>query len=67
MTKLILAEKIHTSSGFSKKESADILEVAFTIIKNTLESGEKLKITGFGNLLPRRTTARDGTLRQENR
>ena len=65
--KVILAEKIHTPTGFSKKESADMLVVAFTTIMNTLESGEKLKISGFRDLLPRgRTATRDGIRRQEN-
>jgi integration host factor subunit alpha len=49
MTKSDLVERIHTNTGFSKKDSADILESVFSIIKNTLEAGEKIKIAGFGN------------------
>ncbi|HCE68183.1 MAG: integration host factor subunit alpha [Geobacteraceae bacterium GWC2_55_20] len=49
MTKADIAEKIQQKSEFSKKDSAEILEALFSIMKTTLESGEKLKIAGFGN------------------
>ena len=49
MTKADLVEKIQTTTGFTKKESADMLETVLNIMKTTLESGEKLKISGFGN------------------
>jgi integration host factor subunit alpha len=49
MTKADLVERIHINSGISKKDSFDILEAVFSIIKDTLESGEKIKVAGFGN------------------
>jgi len=49
MTKADLVENIQQNTGFSKKESSDILETVFSIMKSTLETGEKLKISGFGN------------------
>jgi integration host factor subunit alpha len=49
MTKADITEKIHTSSGLPKKDSLEMLETLFSIMKNTLESGEKVKIAGFGN------------------
>jgi integration host factor subunit alpha len=49
MTKNDLVEKIHTQIGISKKESSDLLESLFSIIKLTLENGEKIKLAGFGN------------------
>lgn len=49
MTKADLVEKIQQTNGYSKKESAEILETVFSIMKSTLKSGEKLKIAGFGN------------------
>lgn len=49
MTKADLAEKIHTTTGLSKKDSVAMLEAVFSIMKSTLEDGEKLKIAGFGN------------------
>ncbi len=49
MTKADLIAAIHGKVGFSKKESSDIVEVVFDTIKATLERGEKIKISGFGN------------------
>lgn len=49
MTKSDIAEKIHTITGLSKKESVNMLETVLSIMKNTLETGEKVKIAGFGN------------------
>ena len=49
MTKADIAEKIQIATGLSKKESAELLEAVFSVMKSTLESGDKLKISGFGN------------------
>ena len=60
MTKADLVEAIHTKVGFSKKESADIVEMVFDTMKETLEGGEKIKISGFGNFEVRDKRARVG-------
>ncbi len=49
MTKADLVEGIHAKVGLSKKESADIVEMVFDTMKETLEKCEKIKISGFGN------------------
>ena len=49
MTKNDIAERIHTKLGFSKKNSQDLLESILSIIKDTLETGDKIKVAGFGN------------------
>lgn len=49
MTKADIAERIHNVTGLSKRESADILEEVLSILKDTLETEEKIKISGFGN------------------
>ncbi len=49
LTKTDLANQIFMISGFSKKESADILETLFETLKSSLANGEKIKISGFGN------------------
>lgn len=49
MTKADIAGKIHSKLGMSKKDSQDILESVLSIMKETLESGEKIKVAGFGN------------------
>ena len=60
MTKAEIIEKIYSKIGFSKKESADIVELVFDTIKETLEKGEKIKISGFGNFVVRQKRPRVG-------
>ena len=43
-----------------KKEAAEIVETVFDTIKETLERGEKIKISGFGNFVVRDKNARAG-------
>ena len=50
MTKADIVERIYTRVGFSKKEAADVVESIFEVIKGRLESGEKVKVSGFGVL-----------------
>jgi len=60
MTKAEIAERIAQQCGYSKKESQDLLESVFSIMKNTLESGEDLKISGFGKFEVRQKRDRKG-------
>ena len=60
MTKADLIEVIHDKVGLSKKESADIVELVFETMKQTLESSEKIKISGFGNFEVRNKNLRIG-------
>jgi len=60
MTKADIAEKIQTKLRFSKKESTDLLESILSIMKSTLESGEKIKIHGFGNFEIKQKKDRNG-------
>jgi integration host factor subunit alpha len=60
MTKADLVETIYEKIGFSRKESAEIVDLVFDLMKETLESGEKIKISGFGNFLVRQKRSRKG-------
>ncbi len=60
MTKADIFEKVADTTGYSKKESAELVEAVFTLIKSTLESGEKLKIAGFGNFEVKQKADRRG-------
>jgi integration host factor subunit alpha len=60
MTKADMVEKIYEKIGFSKKESAELVETVFYIIKTTLEQGEKIKIAGFGNFVIKEKADRRG-------
>lgn len=60
MTKADIAEKIHTNTGLSKKDSAVMMEAVFAIMKESLEAGETIKISGFGVFEPKQKNARRG-------
>lgn len=60
MTKAEIIEQIYEKVGFSKKESAEIVEMVFDTMKETLERGEKIKISGFGNFVVRQKRPRIG-------
>ena len=47
-TKDDIGRSIYTHCGCSKTESIELLESILETIKNTLESGEDVLITGFG-------------------
>jgi integration host factor subunit alpha len=60
MTKADIVEQIYEQVGFSKKESAELVEKVFDAIKDTLAMGEKVKISGFGNFVVRCKNSRKG-------
>jgi len=61
MTKADIVENVYEKlGGFTKKEAADMVDVVFETIKDTLANGEKLKISGFGNFVVRDKRERVG-------
>jgi integration host factor subunit alpha len=60
VTKADIIESVYEKVGFSKKEAAEIVEMVFDTIKETLERGEKIKISGFGNFIVRDKKSRVG-------
>lgn len=60
MTKADIVERVYEKVGFSKKESSELVEMAFETMKRTLERGEKVKISGFGKFEVRQKNARRG-------
>jgi integration host factor subunit alpha len=61
MTKADIIEAVYERvGGFSKKEAAEYVESVFNTVKETLERGEKIKISGFGNFVVREKKARIG-------
>jgi integration host factor subunit alpha len=60
MTKAELVEIICEKTAFARQESAGFVEQVFEIIKETLEKGEKIKISGFGNFVVRKKRPRRG-------
>ncbi|MCE1227009.1 MAG: integration host factor subunit alpha [Geobacteraceae bacterium] len=60
MTKADIVEKIHTTTGLSKKDSAAMMESVFAIMKESLEAGEIIKVSGFGSFVVNQKQARRG-------
>ena len=60
MTKAELAEKLHKSIGITRKEGVEDIEMILGLIKETLESGEQVKISGFGIFEVKQKNARQG-------
>ena len=60
MTKVDIISTVYEKVGFSKKEAVRVVETIFDIMKETLERGEKIKISGFGNFVVRKKRNRRG-------
>ncbi len=60
MTKLEIVTTVYEKLGFSKRESSDIVEHFFKIIKNNLAQGDNVKISGLGNFVVKAKKARKG-------
>ena len=61
MTKAEIVQALYSKvGGFSKKESADLVDLIFEMMKETLGRGEKIKVSGFGNFVLRDKKQRPG-------
>ena len=60
MTKVDIISSVYEKVGFSKKEAVRVVETIFDIMKESLERGEKIKISGFGNFIVRKKRTRRG-------
>jgi integration host factor subunit alpha len=60
MNKADFVEKINLMTAFTKKESFEIVERVFDVVRSTLEAGESIKIAGFGNFEVKEKAARRG-------
>ncbi len=60
LTKADIVEAVHDKVGFPRKESSDLVELIFELMKQTLEKGDSLKLSGFGKFEVRQKHARRG-------
>jgi integration host factor subunit alpha len=61
MTKAEIIDCVYEKvGGFSKKESAEVVESVFETMKDILSQGDKVKISGFGNFVVREKKERIG-------
>ncbi|MCY4381108.1 MAG: integration host factor subunit alpha [Proteobacteria bacterium] len=60
LTKSVLTELIQKKTGYSLRESKELLEMILEEIKIKLEDGESVKISGFGRWTVRDKKPRPG-------
>ncbi len=60
VTKANLAEYLFEGLGLNKRDAKEIVEQFFEEIKNSLEEGKQVKLSGFGNFDLRNKNQRPG-------
>ena len=60
LTKTNIVEAVAEQNGFTKNEAKNHVETMLEIIKQTLESGEDIMISGFGKFCVRDKNQRRG-------
>ncbi len=60
LSKSDIIDKIKSRNGYTKKESTEAVEILLKIMKETLESGEDVLISGFGKFSVKEKSERKG-------
>ncbi|MFZ8950751.1 MAG: integration host factor subunit alpha [Alphaproteobacteria bacterium] len=60
ITRADLTDAVYQEVGLSRNESADLVEMVLGEISSVLESGESVKIAGFGTFMVRQKGLRRG-------
>lgn len=60
MTKDTIFDKVSNNMCCTKKEATELVETVLSIIKDTLDSGENIKISGFGTWKIKQKASRRG-------
>ena len=60
LTKAEMAEYLFDKLDFSKKEAKEMVELFFEELRSSLEHGEQIKLSGFGNFDLRDKAERPG-------
>jgi integration host factor subunit alpha len=60
LTKAELADLLFEKVGLNKREAKDMVEAFFEEIRNSLEAGDSVKVSGFGNFMLRDKPQRPG-------
>lgn len=60
LTKAELADLLFEKVGFNKREAKEMVEGFFEEIRRSLEEGDSVKLSGFGNFQLRDKTQRPG-------
>ncbi len=65
LTKAELADLLFERVGLNKREAKDMVEAFFEEIRNALETGDGVKLSGFGNFQLRQRPGRNPKTGQE--
>jgi integration host factor subunit alpha len=60
LTKEKIIDSVYNQVGLSKNQSRRVIESLLEIIKQTLEKGDSLLVSGFGKVVVKRKAARRG-------
>ncbi len=60
LTKADMAEKLFEDLGLNKREAKELVEMFFEEIRQALENGKQVKLSGFGNFDLRDKNQRPG-------
>ncbi len=60
MTKADLVEKVAVEADLTKKDAEQLVEIVFESIIQSLNSGEKIELRGFGSFRVRERNSRKG-------
>jgi integration host factor subunit alpha len=60
LTKADMSERLFEELGLNKREAKELVDLMFEEIRHTLESGEQVKLSGFGNFDLRDKNQRPG-------
>ena len=60
LTKADMAERLFDDLGLNKREAKELVEAFFEEIRFSLEQGQQVKLSGFGNLDLRNKNQRPG-------
>jgi integration host factor subunit alpha len=60
LTKADLADLLFEQVGLNKREAKDMVEAFFEEIRTSLEAGDSVKLSGFGNFELRQKSERPG-------
>lgn len=60
LTKAEMAEHLFETCGLNKRDAKDLVENFFEEIRRSLENGEEVKLSGFGNFELRTKSERPG-------
>ena len=60
LTKADLVDQLFDEVGLNKREAKELIDAYFELIGSTLESGEEVKLSGFGNFQLREKAERPG-------